>query len=323
MITKQLCSLPSWLRLYLTSREEPQIQQVLAKFKPRELRADEAKNRADVEIKLRKVARKHVKGNVSMEVLAADIKNEFNVEVGDKMGKLQEKMDESVETYMTARTASEAMDCFNELFDFETKKPDVKQKRKDFKTVYAQAKEAQKILRDAIASEWVLDDGEGCPKLNGKPFVYHPKPGTIKKAWIEMVDDPGVKGEARAKQKVENDYGGDASKLKDLARLTLRFTSPKKLAQALRGLEKELGFKIEVLKNKWASPTPLGYSDFNLVIAVPLADGTEYLCEIQLNLQLMIDAKVRCPHPHPHPHPQPHPQPHPHPHPHPHPRKRL
>ena len=31
-----------------------------------------------------------------------------------------------------------------------------------------------------------------------------------------------------------------------------------------------IGFKIVILKNKYANPTPLGYSDFNLVVAVRL-----------------------------------------------------
>ena len=51
VIAAQLSTLPKWLRLFVTSREEPQIKVALAKFKPKELRADEAKNRADVEVR--------------------------------------------------------------------------------------------------------------------------------------------------------------------------------------------------------------------------------------------------------------------------------
>ena len=92
---------------------------------------------------------------------------------------------------------------------------------------------------------------------------------------------------------MENDYRDQAgvlhaNKLKDLARLTLRFQSPTKLAQTLRELH-TLGVKITILKvlrvpatcgfaacsdppcavlippvcgcsqNKYANPTPLGY----------------------------------------------------------------
>ena len=61
LITKHFIKLPPWLRLFVTSREEAQIQKALAPFKPMELRADETRNRADVEVKLRNVARKHVR----------------------------------------------------------------------------------------------------------------------------------------------------------------------------------------------------------------------------------------------------------------------
>jgi ATP/maltotriose-dependent transcriptional regulator MalT len=50
VIATQLSTLPKWLRLFVTSREEPQIKTALARFEPKELRADEAKNRADVEV---------------------------------------------------------------------------------------------------------------------------------------------------------------------------------------------------------------------------------------------------------------------------------
>ena len=51
VIAAQLSTLPKWLRLFVTSREEPQIKVALARFKPKELRADAAKTRADVEVR--------------------------------------------------------------------------------------------------------------------------------------------------------------------------------------------------------------------------------------------------------------------------------
>ena len=51
VIAAQLSTLPPWLRIFVTSREEPQIKAALAKFERKELRADEAKNRADVEVR--------------------------------------------------------------------------------------------------------------------------------------------------------------------------------------------------------------------------------------------------------------------------------
>ena len=66
VIASQLSRLPPWLKLFVTSREEPQIKRALSSFKPKELRADEAKNRADVEVYLRTIARQHIKGEASI-----------------------------------------------------------------------------------------------------------------------------------------------------------------------------------------------------------------------------------------------------------------
>ena len=279
-IAGQLSSLPSWLRLFVTSREEPQIKAALKAFNPRELRADEAKNRADVEVYLRTIARTHVKGEVSMATLEGEILREFGVDMRGRMAELEPAMAKSREIYMAARTLLEALPGFAELLTFDEERPDAVQAHDEFEKVYANAGEAQGKLTGAVATAWEPDAGN----------IRHPVEGTTLKPWIEMADDPGVKGATRAKEKVENDYDGHANKLKDLARLTLRFTRPKAMAQALREL-KDLGFRIVVLKNKYRFVTPLGYSDFNLVVAVTLADGTDYLCEVQLNLVQMLEAK--------------------------------
>ncbi|KOO23986.1 tpr repeat-containing protein [Chrysochromulina tobinii] len=55
--------------------------------------------------------------------------------------------------------------------------------------------------------------------------------------------------------------------------------------------EKEAGIEVLTLKNKYASPTPMGYSDFNSCAGVVLSDGTRYVCEIQLNHIEMLAAK--------------------------------
>ena len=148
--------------------------------------------------------------------------------------------------------------------------------------MYAKAKEAQQILMNDIASEWVVD-----PKLS---FLQHPAPGAAKHAWVEFADSPGVKGEKRAREKMANDYDGHANQLKDLARLTLRFNDPRNLVTGYHALS-DLGYDIKVVKNKYKFPTPMGYSDLNLVVEVTLGDGTPYLCEMQLNLVAMLDAK--------------------------------
>ena len=234
---------------------------------------------------VRPVAKRHVKGDVSMVDIEAEVKRKFRIDMKGGMAALQEPMNKSREIYRAKRTMLEALSGFSDLLEFTQLLPkDAVQASDDFDTVYAQASEAQAVLLKAVAEHWESDPD---PKLS---FLKHAVKGTTTAEWIEMADSPGVKGSKRAKEKMANDYGGHANKLKDLARLTLRFTQPDKLVTALREL-KSLGFKTVILKNKYANPTPMGYCDFNLVVTVKLADGTEYLCEMQLNLQQMLDAK--------------------------------
>jgi hypothetical protein len=63
------------------------------------------------------------------------------------------------------------------------------------------------------------------------------------------------------------------------------------MAHALAEGLKEAGIEVLTLKNKYASPTPMGYSDFNSCAGVVLSDGTRYVCEIQLNHIEMLAAK--------------------------------
>ena len=39
---------------------------------------------------------------------------------------------------------------------------------------------------------------------------------------------------------------------------------------------------------RYASPTPMGYSDFNLCVGVRLDDGPLYVCELQVNHVKML-----------------------------------
>ena len=51
-------TLPAWLRVFVTSREEHDIKARLTAFKPTELRVDEARNQADVLAYIRHLERK-------------------------------------------------------------------------------------------------------------------------------------------------------------------------------------------------------------------------------------------------------------------------
>jgi len=157
VIAAQLSTLPPWLRLFVTSREEPQIKAALAKFEPKELRADEKKNRADVEVYLRKIARDHVKNELSMADLEADIKRTFRIDMQGRMNHLQQEVNNSCEIYGEARTKLQAREGFGELLAIQELRPDAQQQSDDFATVYAKAREAQRVLTSKVASEWEPD----------------------------------------------------------------------------------------------------------------------------------------------------------------------
>ena len=228
VIANELSKLPSWLRIFTTSREEPQIKRALSAFEPRELRADEAKNRADVEVFLRKIAAKFVRGELSMADIEKAVKRELGIDLDGKLIALQAPLEKSMEIYREVRAMLSALDGYPQILEIQEKRPKPTQDSDDFDDVYAKAKEAQQILMNDIASEWVVD-----PKLS---FLQHPAPGAAKHAWVEFADSPGVKGEKHAREKMKNDYGGHANLPKDL---TLRFSAPGKLADIQKKSETE------------------------------------------------------------------------------------
>ena len=283
VIAGQLSRLPTWLKLFTTSREEPQIKQALSKFTPKELRADEAKNRADVEVFLRAIAREHVKGEVSTADLEADVKRKFGLDMGGKLESLQLPMEMSKAIYNNARAKVGAQDRYRELIAKADNRNDALMQASDeYIIVYKeQAPQAQEKLMLLIADKWEADPN--------KATLQHPVQGTARE-WVESADSPGIKSEPRVSEKMKNDYNGHANKLKDLARLTLRFSTCSGMVKALEELE-AAGIKVLTLKNKYASPTPMGYSDFNLCVGVRLPNGILYVCELQINHVDMIAAK--------------------------------
>ena len=101
----------------------------------------------------------------------------------------------------------------------------------------------------------------------------------------------GLKGRASALRKLKTDYAGDASRLKDLVRFTASFPNCGRMKQFVDSLRAQPGVKVLALKNKYSSPTPLGYRDVNLTLQVQLASGRPHVCELQVNLDDMLVAK--------------------------------
>ena len=97
-----------------------------------------------------------------------------------------------------------------------------------------------------------------------------------------------LKGEQRAKEEVEADYGGDWSKLRDMVRGTISVAGMDELREATKAVE-AAGLKLAQKPNdRFAKPTASGYRD--LMVNVRLPNGM--LAELQFHLKAMTAAKT-------------------------------
>ena len=91
-----------------------------------------------------------------------------------------------------------------------------------------------------------------------------------------------IKSQDRATQKIMNDYDGDATKIKDLARNTI-IVSPEKMDAVAAELAKR-GANVKVING---TTDPLGYSGVNSTIKTQAG----IFGEVQVNTPAMIYAK--------------------------------
>ncbi len=94
---------------------------------------------------------------------------------------------------------------------------------------------------------------------------------------------PGLKGRARALEKVMGEYGGDPTQLKDLARASVAFDSLEDVYAALSELGQ--GYELKV-KDRFAKPTAAGYRD--ILVNFPI-DG--HTVELQLHHRAILAVK--------------------------------
>ena len=107
--------------------------------------------------------------------------------------------------------------------------------------------------------------------------------------------DTDLKGRRRAQYKVDTDYNGDVSKLKDLNRGTLSVNTIQDALDAKAMVIEAFGFR-NIIKDKtnldpFVSPNLDGYRDINLVFEVEIGDGQTMPVEIQINARDNIVAK--------------------------------
>ena len=67
LLANELKTLPPWIKIVATSRDEAQIKGALSGYTPSELRVDEARNRQDVRAYLTELAKEHIELEVTME----------------------------------------------------------------------------------------------------------------------------------------------------------------------------------------------------------------------------------------------------------------
>ena len=290
LFTSHFTHLPSWIRLFVTSREEQLIKSAFEnKFTPFELRVDAEKNLQDLRSYLRKIA-KPIFNNFDVHDLQMEIRKVFGVEFRDAdLAELQENMELGVVRYSEALHSiiKKEPGGYKHVLAIPDKRPELRQ---DFSTLeegFAWANEGREVLMQAVAEEW--DEF----KRIGETVLSKPTGGFqsgIDATAVEVID-PGLKSKTSTKRKLKDEYDGEVKKLKDLARMSFVFQDCAAMLNTMQYFENLPGWKMLLCKNKYASPTPLGYSDVNTIFSVPISQGRRVLCELQFHMKDMIQAK--------------------------------
>lgn len=178
-----------------------------------------------------------------------------------------------------------------------------------WKELSAKAPEALKEFKgmlDSVAGKLHLDTGRRPQSLNlaqdkengdakdagKKPKKLDPNQYMLPEHWD---NDTGflfmgpLKGEKRAKEKVDADYGGDWSQVKDMVRATIAVPMVTQIPKVLQSL-KEAGIHLaQKPKNNLVKPLPGGYRDINLIVKMP----NGLLAELQIHVKPMTLAKEK------------------------------
>lgn len=154
--------------------------------------------------------------------------------------------------------------------------------------VFAAAKAAQP------AFEQMLDRGKGLSARIGAEVCSPDSPAgfeaALNKPGIAIIIAP-LKSEARAARKVNDDYGGDWSQLRDVVRATVAVDTVDQIPTALHAMREEMaehGWTLAAKpKNRFEKTSSDGYRDINLSVRAP----SGHICEVQINTKAMIRAK--------------------------------
>eukprot|EP00948_MAST-09A_sp_MAST-9A-sp1_P002170 g2170.t1 len=149
--------------------------------------------------------------------------------------------------------------------------------------VYEKARNVYEKFRsfmlDEIAPSANLDPNK-VAMYNGEPLML-----TAEKAFTTITIAP-LKGIKRAREKVINEYGGNAARLVDVIRSSIVVESEDELNSVAKFLQSSPKCKILRLKNRFKKPNWNGYRDALYNIEV---DG--FICEVQLHLTHIVRFK--------------------------------
>lgn len=156
------------------------------------------------------------------------------------------------------------------------------QKTKDPDKLFAEAKVAHEQQLD-----W-LNRGKGLDKAISAKVIRADKGDEIdfsKEGPIVLIGP--MKKQERAKEKVDNDFGGDWSRLGDAVRASVAVDSFDQLQDVMKKLRKS-GLKLARLpKDRFAKPTEAGYRDVLMNVEYP----NGHVGELQLHLKPILQAK--------------------------------
>ena len=137
----------------------------------------------------------------------------------------------------------------------------LKQSSNDLDELYQQAAEAQPYLNQLTQKV--------ANQLGGEALI----PKTLK-------------ARERSQEKIAADYGGDASRITDLARSSVIFETEEQVLQALNVLQQDMN--VLRVKNRFEKPVN-GYRDVLLNLLMP----NGHIVEMQLHLRSILEAKYQ------------------------------
>ena len=274
VLTRGFLLLPHFIRLFVTSRDQSDIERIFLPFRPRHLELSSQENKRDLRFYLSSLASAYVSSTVSPRAIERLVSLRYGVDLAGALETLEGALLRSRQCYELAAEdikggESAAYKSLCRIKEIRPETPLVQvlgEGEKEIHALFRDAAEARSILKNVIAGE----NWQEIPTASGS-LLEVPVPGTALE-WLDNVHVPGLKGLERSLEKVRLDYGGNLMLLKDVCRLSLVFSTCTRMLNSIDKL-RTMGFNIVGLKNKYASPTPMGYRDFNVSIAVPLDDG--------------------------------------------------